>query len=204
MWAQPSPPIVGEGAGVGSVLLHCHYISAAYPTPIPSPHRGGECLRSPSYQAFFPSIVPTGSNLSGIYPIINTQSMCMWAQPSPPIVGEGAGVGSVLFHLCIVITSPRLTPPPSPPLIGAGSAYGVAPIWHLTGSAYGSYLSGIHPNHSAYGVQPIRHSSHPLGGKRGYLFFNTCPRAVCPVGCPACHLSPHRRRRCAGGRVACH
>ena len=103
----------------------------------------GECLRGPTYQAFIPSIVPTESNLSGIYPIINTQSMYMWAQPSPPIVGEGAGVGSVLFHLCIVITSPRLTPPPSPPLIGAGSAYG---------------------------VQPIRHSSHPPGGKRGYLF----------------------------------
>ena len=114
--------------------------------------------------------MPTESYLSGILPIINTQSMCMWAQPSPPIVGEGAGVGSVLSHLCIVITSPRLTPPPSPPLIGAGSAYGVAPIWHLTGSAYGSNLSGIYPIHSAYGVHPIRHSSHPLGGKRGYLF----------------------------------
>ena len=129
--AIPSHRRGGGWGGVSIVpSLHCHYISAAYPTPIPSPHRGGECLRSPTYQAF--EGVPTGSNLSGIYPIINTQSMCMWAQPSPPIVGEGAGVGSVLSHLCIVITSPRLTPPPSPPLIGAGSAYGVQPIRHLS------------------------------------------------------------------------
>ena len=101
--------------------------------------------------------------------------MCMWAQPSPPIVGEGAGVGSVLFHLCIVITSPRLTPPPSPPLIGAGSACVVQPIRLLKGSAYVATYQAFIPTPN------IQMSVHVSPSKRGvYMWAQQLPAPKLP------------------------
>ena len=82
----------GGGRGGVSIVpsLHCHYISAAYPTPIPSPHRGGECLRGPTYQAFIPTIVPTESNLSGIWRGVPTESILSGIHPIP--LGARGGI----------------------------------------------------------------------------------------------------------------
>jgi len=129
--AIPSHRRGGGWGGVSIVpSLHCHYISAAYPTPIPSPHRGEECLRGPTYQAFIPTIVPTESYLSGIHPIHSAYGVhpirhlshhqhpiyvhAGAAIPSHRRGGGWGGVSIVPSLHCHYISAAYPTPIPSP------------------------------------------------------------------------------------------